>query len=101
MQCYAVVMLSSYMKIKAVWLEVQKPYVAGEQAEASYASVCLNPKLFPMSGGRLPMEELEELTKNQHSPDENFYSTIQTILHLQLWSTHDVCKRDHWGSYLF
>lgn len=42
-----------------------------------------NPKLFPMSGNRLPMEEL---TEKQHSPDENFYSTVQTILHLQLWS---------------
>lgn len=85
------------MKIKAVWLEVQKLYVAREQAEAMLQSAA-NPKLFPMFGSRLPMEGL---TKKQRSTDENFYSTIQTILHLQLCSAEDLCNMDHWGSYLF
>lgn len=30
----------SYWKIKTLWVEVEKPNVAGEQAEASYVSVC-------------------------------------------------------------
>lgn len=70
------------MTIKTVWPEVQKNLMKqGGQGEASNASVCR----FPWTSRFHRLEagsQREAPSKIQHSPDENFFYTTQSTLHL-------------------